>query len=291
MDMNKYELVFEDLQKKVFDGKISYEDAEKANQAAFDKYVKGDDLYIESSFKDEPDIFYNKVKYENGDINLLFITGYSGGGKSTFSNTEKKINREVVDMDKVILFTNKDNSYFQRLGKLVDEFMNRGPGKKYRKRPDENIEVRNMNDTFRKDISKEMVKFSKSYAEKHKFTKFVLEGVWIYRYIEPQEIDDCAVYIKGTSLTKSTERAINRDMKTLKKSKSYNVIKGIEYKIGKSFMAVKDMLYKHLEKFQRYFGPKYEKQKYEQISQPKKLVNAVKHGIHDVAEKIVDKTK
>jgi subfamily B ATP-binding cassette protein MsbA len=83
MDMNKYELVFEDLQKKVFDGKISYEDAEKANQAAFDKYVKGDDLYIESSFKDEPDIFYNKVKYENGDINLLFITGYSGGGKST----------------------------------------------------------------------------------------------------------------------------------------------------------------------------------------------------------------
>lgn len=289
--MNKYDTIFESLQEKVNSGELAIDDAERINQLAYEKYVTNP-IYQESVAKEESDIFYNKVKYENGDINILFITGYSGGGKSTFSNSEKKFRREVIDMDRVILKTNGTDEYFRNMGSLVNAFMNGGPGKKFREnKSDEEMTGKNISDKFRSEISKSMVKFAKQFAKVNKKTKFVLEGVWIYRYIEPQEIDDCAVYIKGTSLKTSTQRAINRDVSNFKKDGSYSKSKEIAHKIVKSFMAAKDILNHHMEKFQKYFGPKYEKQKSESVSHVKKIKNGAKNITHDYAYKIMKATE
>lgn len=244
-----------------------------------------EDIMTESTMLTSEDIYYNRTKYENGDVNICFITGYSGGGKSTMSRGEKKMMREVVDMDRVILFTNKPDEYYKNMGKFVDSFMNKGPGRKYRESVGKNIEGKNISDNFRKSISRDMIKFAKSYAKEHKSSRLVLEGVWIYRYVEPNEADNCAVYIKGTSLATSTSRAIKRDNTESKEKNKGNGLTRAGYAVAKTFMASKDFLLRHLEKWQKYFGPKYEKQKksHEQVSMLKQTKNTAKGMIHDSA--------
>jgi hypothetical protein len=244
-----------------------------------------DEFTIESTIVGEPDIFYNKTKYENGDTNILFITGYSGGGKSTMSKGEKKWLRDVVDMDRIVLYTNKSDEYFKNMGKFADSYMNEGPGRKFRISEDKGVAVRNIDDKFRKSISQDMIKYAKSYARDHKTTKLILEGVWIYRYIEPSEADDCAVYIKGTSLATSTSRAIDRDNSIEKSHGKGNAVTRLAHAGAKNFMAIKDLLTRHLEKWQKYFKPKYEAQlkANEKISIEKKAKNQLKGVIHDGA--------
>ena len=245
----------------------------------------------EGMIEEDPDIFYNKIKYENGDINLLFITGYSGGGKSTFSNSEKKFLREVVDMDKIILFTNKPDEYYKKLGKFAYSFMT-GPGKQFREREDKDITIKNMSDGYRKKISKSMINYAEQYASAHKNIKLVMEGVWIYRYINPADIEQYAIYIKGTSLKTSTERAVKRDNAIAIKNGTSNALKRIGYAGLKTVMAAKDALFGHMKKFQKYYLPKYIKQmQTESIKTSKKAKNTAKHFIHDAAKKIQDMTE
>ena len=62
-------------------------------------------IIIENYIKNEPDIYYNKDKFDSGDINLCFITGHSGSGKSTMGRNMSDNNIEVYELDDV--FANK----------------------------------------------------------------------------------------------------------------------------------------------------------------------------------------
>ena len=88
---------------------------EKMFIESFDSYEDYRELMIESMIETTEDIFYNRVKYENGDTNILFITGYSGGGKSTMSKAAKGYAREVVDLDRIVLNTYSDDSYYRKM--------------------------------------------------------------------------------------------------------------------------------------------------------------------------------
>lgn len=111
-------------------------------------------------------------------------------------------------MDKVILPAGKDDDYYKSLGGFADHFMNNGAGKKYR---DVDAETR-MTNEYRSKVSKEAISNAISYAKSHRNIKVVVEGVWLYRYIDPALVQNYAVYIKGTNLPKSAYRAINRDL-------------------------------------------------------------------------------
>ena len=47
--------------------------------------IYGNTFLNEKYLFNEPDIYYNRDKFESGEINLCFITGQSGGGKSTMA--------------------------------------------------------------------------------------------------------------------------------------------------------------------------------------------------------------
>lgn len=48
-------------------------------------------VYLDESLLiNEKDIYYNKDKFDSGEINLCFITGLSGSGKSTMSREMAK---------------------------------------------------------------------------------------------------------------------------------------------------------------------------------------------------------
>lgn len=171
----------------------------------------------ENKIKNEKDLYYNKDKFDSGEINLCFITGHSGSGKSTMGRNMSSDKVEHYELDDVISNWNFSDSNLKEYGDLIYSFF-KGPGKDFRYTSKEDW----INDPFwdNRDeykngyeirLIKSFIKYAIGYSKSHKDTKFVLDGIWIYRFIEPKEIDDYAVYIKGTSALLSKIRAAKRD--------------------------------------------------------------------------------
>ena len=167
--------------------------------------------YIEEGyFKSDKDIYYNKDKFDSGEINLCFITGFAGSGKTTMSKEISSKNIECYEIDDVIFnYCLSDDDLKDK--KLLYLFFN-GIGKKYRYRYKDNEYNHNLYysfENYEKDITIDFVKYSIEYASSYT-NKIVIDGIWIYLYIEPKLLSDYAVYIKGTSMVKSSYRATNR---------------------------------------------------------------------------------
>lgn len=195
-----------------------------------EKLLRGDDsktykinesqIILEDYFVDKKDIYYNKDKFDSGEINLCFITGLAGSGKTTMGKTMQSgnINIEVYALDDIISNWDFSDANLKEYGDLVYSFF-KGPGKMYRYTSYDEW----MNDSkwdnptnpyansYDAMIIKDFVKYAKSYANSHKNIKFVLEGVWVFYFIDPKELDSYAVYIKGASALISFIRAAKRD--------------------------------------------------------------------------------
>lgn len=168
----------------------------------------------EGYIKDDNDIYYNKDKFDSGEINLCFITGLSGSGKSTMGRSMSSKNVEHCEMDDVICNDNFNDANLKEYGSLIESFF-KGPGKSFRliKNDDENNEkVLNSHKNYEKEITQSFVKHALSYCKSHTKTKYVCDGIWTFMFINPEQLKDCAVYIKGTSSLKSGYRALKRDI-------------------------------------------------------------------------------
>ena len=170
---------------------------------------------IEEGFlKSDKDIYYNKDKFDSGEINLCFITGLSGSGKSTMGRGMSSKDIEHYEMDDVICNDNFSDDNLKEYGGLISSFF-KGAGKSFRLIQDDdkhNDSVFNTHKNYEKEITQAFVKHAISYCKSHKETKYVCDGIWIFMFIKPEQLKDCAVYIKGTSSIKSGYRALKRDI-------------------------------------------------------------------------------
>lgn len=182
---------------------------------------------FESTLFSEKDIYWNKDKFDNGDINLCFITGLSGSGKSTMGSELQKKGVEWYQLDDLLCV----KSYFsmtnlKEYGDLIYSFFN-GIGKKWY------IDDKDLDDKINTEYKghyedimyPEFVHYAMDYAKKYPSKKFVLEGVWLYtssksldgdakadkHWFRPEEFKKYAFYIKGTSAIISSIRAAKRD--------------------------------------------------------------------------------
>lgn len=168
-------------------------------------------VVAEAYFKNDEDIYYNREKFDSGEINLCFITGHSGSGKSTMGKNMAGSNIEHYELDDVV--ANKENftmENFREYGDLIYSFFS-GSGKKYYCTIEECRDGRFKGIDYEKELINDFVNHSIKYAKSHKNTKFVIEGIWLYLNVEPSKLKDCAVYIKGTSAVTSMIRAAKRD--------------------------------------------------------------------------------
>ena len=170
---------------------------------------------IEEGFlKSDKDIYYNKDKFDSGEINLCFITGLSGSGKSTMGRGMSSKDVEHYEMDDVICNDNFSDNNLKEYGGLIESFF-KGSGKSFRLiRGDDNHNdsVFKSHKNYEKEITQAFVKHAISYCKSDKETKYVCDGIWIFMFIKPEQLKDCAVYIKGTSSIKSGYRALKRDI-------------------------------------------------------------------------------
>lgn len=161
----------------------------------------------ETLFISEPDLYYNKKAFDEGQINLCFVIGYSGSGKSVLTKEYEGDNIEKVSLDDLVCV--KDHYTMDELkdmsGLLYSFFA--GPGERF-------YISREERDVFSDhgEIFVSFIKYAREYAEVHIDKRFILEGIWTYMFFkDPSEFADCAVFMKGTSLVKSKFRRILRE--------------------------------------------------------------------------------
>ena len=226
-----------------------------------DKYYNESAKLIEEKYiMNEDDIYYNKDKFDSGEINLCFITGHSGSGKSTMGRNMQSDNIEHYELDDLQCI--KDHFTMQNLkeyGDLIYSYFN-GQGKRfyvtYQDLKDNNTPGSEYEDILFKDF----VHYAMKYAKSHKNKKYVIEGVWLYcdddngtPWFTPEEFKDYAFYIKGTSAIISKHRAALRDAKEDSKGNKINTIKIYLNMIRKNWKwyLVDE---KALNKFRKYFS-------------------------------------
>lgn len=172
---------------------------------------------LEGFLKSDKDIYYNKDKFDSGEINLCFITGHSGSGKSTMARSMQSAKVEHYELDDLNQNYKFTDNNLKEYGDLIYSFF-KGPGKKYRYHSYDDMQnctnpLDDSGDEFDKCVNRDFVKYAMKYANSHKNTKFVIEGIWLYFFFKPEELKDYAVYIKGTSRVLSAFRAAKRDSK------------------------------------------------------------------------------
>ena len=226
-----------------------------------DKYYNESAELIEERYLiNDKDIYYNKDKFDSGEINLCFITGHSGSGKSTMGRNMQSDNIEHYELDDLQCI--KDHFTMQNLkeyGDLIYSYFN-GQGKRfyvtYQDLKDNNTPGSEYEDILFKDF----VHYAMKYAKSHKNKKYVIEGVWLYcdddngtPWFTPEEFKDYAFYIKGTSAIISKHRAALRDAREDSKGNKINTIKIYLNMIRKNWKwyLVDE---KALNKFRKYFS-------------------------------------
>lgn len=162
----------------------------------------------ETRFKSKPDVYYHKKEFDSGKINLCLIIGYSGSGKSTFTREYKGKNIEKIELDSLVC----PKDHFLTIEKVKERSIMmydffKGPGKKYFINAKERDEMKG-----HKKVFTDFIDYAVRYANTHKQNKYIIEGIWIYVYEEPQKFDKYTVYIKGVSKLKASLRRINREI-------------------------------------------------------------------------------
>ena len=168
--------------------------------------------YTESIFKSDEDIFYNKNAFTKGDVNLCFIVGLAGSGKTHLARAMKSdAHGEVEHYQLNAIVNNKsagrDENFYSDMGELAYDFF-RGPGRRFYVDEKEIGSKLNLNRKgYEEQITNAFVDFAVRYARSHPDTKYIIEGVQLHRYINPSRFRDFAVCIKGTSIGTSMYQA------------------------------------------------------------------------------------
>lgn len=218
LSVNKKNLVAFNMYKK--NGWKVYDETETMYFMNKDtKIIESTNIFNEKVLFNEPDILYNKDKFDNGKINICFVTGLSGSGKSTLANDMEKDGVEKYELDDVLANYAFSDKNLKEYGDLIYSFF-MGKGKQYRMTEEPSEENNWLNnkytDEFEKGLIRDFVLYSINYAKSHSNKKFVIEGVELYWFFKPEELKDYAVYIKGTSAVISMIRSASRDSKDVK---------------------------------------------------------------------------
>ena len=159
------------------------------------------------------DIYYNKDKFDSGEINLCFITGHSGSGKSTMGREMQKKGVEHYELDDLQLIADRFSmENLKEYGDLIYSYFN-GPGKKFYVGKEWLKKNMPPESEYEDKLYPGFVHYAMQYAKAHKDKKFVLEGVWLFnnKWFKPSDFKDYAFYIKGTSMIISNIRGAKRD--------------------------------------------------------------------------------
>lgn len=172
-----------------------------------EKVIKLQENYIFS----KKDNVYNFDKWENGECNILFITGHSGSGKSTLAfQLAKEYGATVIQLDHIQCYEKFMKCHKQSdTTKLIKKYLRKN--KDLKASDFDNILLK----SFQK-IYNEMFPWLLKELEKDKDTLYIIEGVHIMLFTKYKDIKEYPLICINTSMSKSMFRHWVRDQFTLK---------------------------------------------------------------------------
>ena len=136
--------------------------------------------------------------------NVLYVTGYSGSGKTTYAKSIAKNtpNAVYVDMDILVMHTEDKIKYGSDndSSRLAKQFFKDHKG----------IIVDDMNgdDAARVKYAMDWIE---KYAYSHPSTLFIVDGIWLMYFCAPEYFRSRPIIVMGTSIAKSVKRRSLRD--------------------------------------------------------------------------------
>lgn len=169
------------------------------------------ELLNEGLLTDEPDIYYNIKDLEADKINLCFILGHSGSGKTTMAKKLKGDKVDINPLDALTCSYRVTNIEEYKEYELMYNFFKSHPeylGKFYNE--------------YYYMVVNDFIDYAMEYAKRHKNKTYIIEGIQIFIYCDNvSTFEKYAVFIKGTSAVKSFFRSAIRDYK-LNKNTSFD---------------------------------------------------------------------
>ena len=162
------------------------------------------------------DVYYRVDEFRKNtkENNILFILGLSGSGKSTLADKikpQKYYRMEHIDLDDIMInYRHRTLDDLQENNHMLYAWFC-GPGQKYWI---ELNDIKNM--AYYKGWCErhlnDFLRFAKSFAKLHsEDCCYTIEGVYLYRFLDPKDLLPYSVIIKGTSAMKSLIQAGKRD--------------------------------------------------------------------------------
>jgi len=148
-------------------------------------------------------LYKNNVEmFESGGSNVLFVTGVSGSGKSTMAREIAKITDSVfIELDRFQFYGNSDKD------SLLDKYYTLNPNlKQYTKYHWNNCS----NEVFHSEFVK-YFEWLMNQIKSDKKTKYVVEGIQLYKHIEPDVLKSYPIIIINKSLQKVYLQRIKRE--------------------------------------------------------------------------------
>ena len=167
-----------------------------------DLLESSNESYIEEGILlNQKDIYYNKEKFDSGEINLCFITGYSMSGYKTIDTETLDKNIEYCNLYDICHVWRYIYGGKLKAGKMTTSFF-KGPGKKYfyadKQKWEDNHSTEETRNIYCDSLIKDFIEYAFKFAERHTIGKYIIEGDQIVRLFKPEEFKNYAIYIKGT---------------------------------------------------------------------------------------------
>lgn len=153
------------------------------------------------------DTIINLQNFENGLFNFILVIGLPGSGKGCFGREiSKKYNAKHLELDIFDQCGNMSDVDIRKAGEpFSDYILNTSEGRWYRK----NAETLSLNEKLQGNH--DFILYAIGYAKAHKDQIFILDGTPIYAAMEPEEIKNYPLVIKGTNASQSFENKVGRD--------------------------------------------------------------------------------
>lgn len=170
------------------------------------------------------DTIINLQNFENGLFNFILVIGLPGSGKGCFGREiSKKYNAKHLELDIFDQCGNMSDVDIRKAGEpFSDYILNTSEGRWYRK----NAETLSLNEKLQGNH--DFILYAIGYAKAHKDQIFILDGTPIYAAMEPEEIKNYPLVIKGTNASQSFENKVGRDAGKGSSDKLHSNVSGVD---------------------------------------------------------------
>ena len=143
-------------------------------------------------------LYINFEKFKSGKSNICFVTGLSGGGKSTLTEKlAKEYNGEWIELDVFEHSGGFTDEQLKEAGEVFYEYLSRHKDLR-QKLIDKSLD----HDQMKEEVTK-FVTYCISWCKSHKDTKWIIEGVQIFSLVDPKSIKEDPIVFVRTSMLKS----------------------------------------------------------------------------------------